>query len=208
MQHDFSIVFDTENPLWNRVLEIFEKNEKQEKKVVSNRNLHHKFPRSFSKKMGEPVDNDKDNLISLTLAEHFLVHYYYYLLARKGYRQPMATAFTFMAKKCIKFMTPETAEAMAKDYEEAKVISVKNHLKDSHQDEPIQGINIIHRRLRMKDYEIDIKEIKDILKKMQEDINRLENNYLVKYEYGPAVNNLTSTQACSEEELLRQLKFS
>lgn len=60
----------------------------------------------------------------------------------------------------------------------------------------------------MKDYEIDIKEIKDILKKMQEDINRLENNYLVKYEYGPAVNNLHSTQACSEEELLRQLKFS
>ena len=55
----------------------------------------------------------------------------------------------------------------------------------------------------MKDYEIDIKEIKDILKKMQEDINRLD-----KYEYGPAVNNLPSTQACSEEELLRQLKFS
>ena len=127
MQHDFSIVFDTENPLWIRVLEIFEKNEKYEKKVVSNRNLHHKFPRSFSKKMGEPVDNDKDNLISLTLADHFLVHYYYYILARKGYRQPMATAFTFMAKKGIKFMTPETAEAMAKDYEEAKVISVQFH---------------------------------------------------------------------------------
>lgn len=60
----------------------------------------------------------------------------------------------------------------------------------------------------MKDYEIDIKEIKDILKKMQEDINRLENNYLVKYEYCPTANNLHSTQACSEEELLRQLKFS
>ena len=60
----------------------------------------------------------------------------------------------------------------------------------------------------MKDYEIDIYEIKEILKKMQEDINRLENNYLVKYEYGSAVNNLPSTQACSEEELLRQLKFS
>ena len=122
MSHDFSIVFDTENLLWNRVIEIFEKNEKYEKKVVSNRNLHHKFPRSFSKKLGEPVDNDKDNLISLSLAEHFLVHYYYYLLARKGYRQSMATAFTFMAKKCLKYMTPETAEAMAKDYEEAKCI--------------------------------------------------------------------------------------
>lgn len=124
MTHDFSIVFDTENPLWkNRVIEIFEKNEKYEKKVVSNRNLHHKFPRSFSKKMGEPVDNDKDNLISLSLADHFLVHYYYYLLARKGYRQSMATAFTFMAKKGLKYMTPETAEAMAKDYEEAQCIA-------------------------------------------------------------------------------------
>lgn len=123
MTHDFSIVFDTENPLWNRVIEIFEKNEKYEKKVVSNRNLHHKFPRSFSKKLGEPVDNDKDNLISLSLADHFLVHYYYYLLAKKGYRQAMACAFTFMAKKCLKYITPETAEAMAKDYEEAKCIA-------------------------------------------------------------------------------------
>ena len=119
MTHDFSKVFDTDNELWQRVLEIFDRNEKYEKKVVSNRNLHHKFPRSISKKLGEPVDNDKDNLISLSLADHFLVHYYYYKLARKGYRQPMATAFIFMAKKCIKFMTPDTAEAMAKDYEEA-----------------------------------------------------------------------------------------
>lgn len=125
MQHDFSIVFDTDNEYWNRVLEIFAKNEKYPKKVVSNRNLHHKFPRSFSKMLGEPVDNEQDNLISLTLADHFLVHYYYYLLARKGYRQRMATAFTFMAKKGLKFMTPGTAEQMAIDYEEARVISLQ-----------------------------------------------------------------------------------
>lgn len=123
MQHDFSEVFETDNELWQRVLEIFERNEKYDKKVVSNRNLHHKYPRSFSKKKGEPVDNDKDNLISLSLADHFLVHYYYYLLAKKGYRQAMATAFTFMAKKGLKYLTPETAEAMAKDYAEAKAIS-------------------------------------------------------------------------------------
>ena len=125
MQHDFSIVFDTDNEYWNRVLEIFAKNEKYPKKVVSNRNLHHKFPRSFSKMLGEPVDNEQDNLISLTLADHFLVHYYYYLLAKKGYRQRMATAFTFMAKKGLKFMTPDTAEQMAIDYEEARVISLQ-----------------------------------------------------------------------------------
>lgn len=73
--------------------------------------------------MGEPVDNDKDNLISLSLAEHFLVHYYYYLLARKGFRQSMATAFRLMARKGLKYLTPDTAEAIAKDYEAGKVIS-------------------------------------------------------------------------------------
>lgn len=123
MQHDHSLVFETDNEYWNRVLEIFEKNEKYPKKRVSNRNLHHKFPRSFSKMLGEPVDNDADNLISLSLADHFLVHYYYYLLAKKGFRQRMATAFTFMAKKGLKYMTPETAEQMAKDYEEAVPIA-------------------------------------------------------------------------------------
>lgn len=123
MQHDFSIVFDTDNPLWQRVLDIFAKNEKYDKKVVKHRNLHHKFPRSFSKALGESVDNDKDNLISLSLADHFLVHYYYYLLAKKGYRQSMALAFRMMARKGIKYLTPETAEAMAKDYEDAVEIS-------------------------------------------------------------------------------------
>lgn len=123
MTHDFSLCFDTESEYWQRVLDIFAKNEKYEKKVVSNRNLHHKFPRSFSKILGEEVDNDKDNLISLSLADHFLVHYYYYLLAKKGFRQSMATAFTFMAKKGLKYLSPETAEEMANDYEEAVVIS-------------------------------------------------------------------------------------
>ena len=69
--------------------------------------------------MNEEVDNDKDNLISLSLADHFLVHYYYYKLAKKGYRQSMATAFTLMARKSIKYMTPDTAEMIAKDYEAA-----------------------------------------------------------------------------------------
>lgn len=126
MTHDFSSVFDTDNPLWQRVLEIFDKNEKYPKKIVSNRNLHHKFPRSFSKKLGEEVDNDKDNLISLSLADHFLVHYYYYKLAKKGYKQAMALAFRFMARKGLKYMSPEVAEALAKDYEEALPIGI-NH---------------------------------------------------------------------------------
>ena len=35
----------------------------------------------------------------------------------------MATAFTFMAKKGLKYLSPETAEAMSNDYEDAIVIS-------------------------------------------------------------------------------------
>lgn len=120
MTHDFSLVFETENPLWQRVLDIFEKNEKYEKKIVKNRNLHHKFPRSFSKIFGEPIDNDKDNLISLTPSDHFLVHYYYYKLAKKGYRASMALAFRLMARDKMKTISPETAEAIAKDFETAK----------------------------------------------------------------------------------------
>ena len=123
MQHDFTLVFETENEYWKRVLEIFEKNESYPKKKVTNRNLHHKFPKSFSKILGEDIDNDKDNLISLSLSDHFLVHNYYYLLAKPGFKQPMATAFTFMAKKTIKYITPETVEMVAKDYAEAKKIS-------------------------------------------------------------------------------------
>lgn len=63
----------------------------------------------------------------------------------------------------------------------------------------------------MKDYEMDIQEIKEILKKIQEDIDRLKNNfpyYSIK-EYGSVANNyLPSTQACGEEEILRQYKVN
>ena len=73
----------------------------------------------------------------------------------------------------------------------------------------------------MTDYEIDIREIKETLKKMQEDIKRIEKNipfYPTTYQYSPECFDkypmydnwqscsVPSTQACSEEELLRQLK--
>ena len=78
----------------------------------------------------------------------------------------------------------------------------------------------------MKEYEADIQEIKkilkkiqkeelteieEILKKLQEDTNRHENNFscFSVNEYGSVANNyLPSTQACSEEEILRQHEFN
>ena len=78
----------------------------------------------------------------------------------------------------------------------------------------------------MKEYEADIQEIREILKKIQddeiqeireilkklkEDTNMPENNfsYYSVNEYGPVANNyLPSTQACSEEEISRQHEFN
>lgn len=59
----------------------------------------------------------------------------------------------------------------------------------------------------MTDYEIDIREIKETLKKMQEDIKRIESNipfYTPTYQYSPeCLNTVPPMQACSEEELLK-----
>ena len=119
MEHNWENYFDTSSEYWLKVEKIYEENESFPKKVVKERNLHHKFPRSFSKKDGAEIDDDDDNLVSLSLADHFRVHYYLWKSAKKGYRGMMATAFVFMRKKIVKYASDETIEQLAKDYEEA-----------------------------------------------------------------------------------------
>ena len=119
MIHTWSNYFDTSSEYWKKVEKIYEDNESFPKKVVKDRNLHHKFPRSFSKKDGAEIDNDEDNLVSLSLADHFRVHYYLWKCSKKGYRGMMARAFVFIRKKAVVYATDETIEQIAKDYEEA-----------------------------------------------------------------------------------------
>ena len=119
MKHNWENYFDISSEYWKKVEKIYEDNESFPKKVVKERNLHHKFPRSFSKKEGVDVDNDEDNLVSLSLADHFRVHYYLWKSAKKGYRGMMAKAFVFMRKKMVVYATDETIEQIAKDYENA-----------------------------------------------------------------------------------------
>jgi len=123
MVHDFSLVFDTENPLWNNVLEIFERNESYAKKRVRGRALHHKYPRAFSRMLNESEDNDEDNLISLSFQDHFMIHYYYYTLAKEKFKSRMALAFKLMTDTevgSIKEITSvEIAEKVAKAHQEA-----------------------------------------------------------------------------------------
>lgn len=119
MEHNWEDYFDTSSEYWLKTQKIYEENEHFPKTVVKNRNLHHKFPRSFSKKDGVDNDNDEDNLVSLSLADHFRVHYYLWKCCKKGYRGMMALAFQFMRKKAIKYASDETIEELAKDYENA-----------------------------------------------------------------------------------------
>ena len=119
MKHNWENYFDISSEYWLKVEKIYEENESFPKKVVKERNLHHKFPRSFSKKDGAEIDNDEDNLVSLSLADHFRVHYYLWKCAKKGYRSMMAMAFTLMRKKAVIYATDETIEQIARDYENA-----------------------------------------------------------------------------------------
>lgn len=122
MKHDFSQVFDTENPEWQKVLEIFNRNESYPKKRVRGRAFHHKFPKSCSKLLNETEDNDIDNMISLSFSDHFMVHYYYYRLAKEGFKSRMALAFKLMADtfdRSIIDITPELAESISIEHQNA-----------------------------------------------------------------------------------------
>lgn len=119
MQHDWDKYFDTETDYWKKIQRIYQDNEEYPKEVVSGRNLHHKFLRSFSKKENEPVDNDSENLVSLDLADHYLVHYYLWKCTRKGWRTFTARAFAFMNKNAQKYITDETVELLAQEYKKA-----------------------------------------------------------------------------------------
>lgn len=131
MQYNWENYFDINSEYWKKVQQIYTASEHFPKKVVKDRNLHHKFPRSFSKKENVDIDDDEDNLVSLSLSDHFLVHYYLWKCAKKGFRQPMALAFSFMRKKMIVYASEETIEQLAKDYENIMKDVVKAHRREN-----------------------------------------------------------------------------
>ena len=134
MTHNWENYFDISSEYWKKLKRVYEENESFPKKVVKDRNLHHKFPRSFSRKDGDEIDNDEDNLVSLSLADHFRVHYYLWKCSKKGYRGMMAKAFVFMRKKMVKYASDETIEKLAKDYE-AAMKDVAEAMKGKHHSE-------------------------------------------------------------------------
>ena len=116
MQHDWERYFDTESEYWKKVQKIYKENDNYPKVVVSGRNLHHKFLRSFSKLEGTEIDNDKENLVSLSEGDHFLVHYYLWKCTKTGYKNRTGLPVRFMYKKASKYLTDEIAELIAKEW--------------------------------------------------------------------------------------------
>lgn len=116
MQHDWGKYFDTESDYWEKVQEIYKENDNFPKVVVSGRNLHHKFMRSFSRLEGTEIDNDKENLVSLSEGDHFLVHYYLWKCTKTGYISRTALPVRYMYKKAAKYLTDEIAELIAKEW--------------------------------------------------------------------------------------------
>ena len=116
MNHKWENYFDIESEYWKKIQKIYEENDKYPKVVVKNRNLHHKFMRSFSRLEGTEIDNDKDNLVSLSEGDHFLVHYYLWKCTKTGFKNRTALPVRLMYKKAAKYITDEIAETIAKEW--------------------------------------------------------------------------------------------
>ena len=125
MEHNWDKYFDTTSEYWQKIQKIYEENDHFPKIIVSGRNLHHKFMRSFSRLEGTEVDNDKDNLVSLSEGDHFLVHWLLWKCTLKGYRTRTVNAVRLMYRKSLKYLSLETVEMVAKDWQ------VINHRKMS-----------------------------------------------------------------------------
>ncbi len=121
MKHNWDLYFDTSSEYWRKIQKIYEENEKYPKVVVKNRNLHHKFMRSFSKLEKVKIDNDNDNLVSLDLADHYLVHYYLWKCTKTGFRNRTAMAFRLMNNRMQKYVNDEIVELLAQEYKNAKI---------------------------------------------------------------------------------------
>ena len=129
MEHNWEKYFDTESEYWGKIQKIYEENDNFPKIVVSDRNLHHKFMRTFSRLEDTPIDNDEDNLVSLSFGDHFLVHFYLWQCTKKGYKNRTAAPVILMYRKCFKTLNEETAIMIAKSYDEVKNIHILKSIK-------------------------------------------------------------------------------
>lgn len=116
--HNWEKYFDTSSNYWTKLQELYKANDKYPKVIVRGRELHHKFLRCFSRLEGTEVDNDKENLVSLSCGEHFLAHYYLWKCTNTGYRRYTSRPIVCMYKRSLKYITDEIAELVASEWKQ------------------------------------------------------------------------------------------
>lgn len=94
--------FDVESEYFKEYMKIVQDNCDKPRTRTSGRQLHHIIPKSFFKKKGEEVDNSKENLISLSQAEHWLCHWLIYQCALTGLRGLAFAAIKQMTQPILK----------------------------------------------------------------------------------------------------------
>jgi len=118
MTHNWEKYFDTSSNYWTKLQELYKVNDKYPKIIVKGRELHHKFLRCFSRLEGTEIDNDKENLVSLSCGEHFLAHWLLWKCTNTGYRRYTSRPVIFMYKKSLKYITDEIAELVASEWKQ------------------------------------------------------------------------------------------
>lgn len=117
--NDLSKYMDKDNPLYQKLMELYDINDGYPKNVVQGRNLHHKKLRSWSKRDKEEVDNSNENLVSLSNADHILAHYYIWKCSKTPYKASAAIAWWFMSKTLLKWgLDDSTVEEMVHNYQQ------------------------------------------------------------------------------------------
>lgn len=100
---DISKYVDTESPLYDKLLRLYDENKDFPLENTKGRNIHHIVLRSWSRIDGEETDNTEENLVSLTAADHILAHFYIWKISKSPYRRSAASAWHFMSRNLIKF---------------------------------------------------------------------------------------------------------
>lgn len=100
---DISKYVDTESPLYDKLLRLYDENKDFPLENTKGRNIHHIVLKSWSKIDGEETDNTEENLVSLTAADHILAHFYIWKISKSPYRRSAASAWYFMSRNLIKF---------------------------------------------------------------------------------------------------------
>lgn len=95
---DLLELFDYESCYFEKMMDLVFEDYSLSREIVHNRNVHHIVPKYFFKKKKIQINNKEVNLVSISIEKHFLVHYYGYLCANKGFSASAGYAVRFFTK--------------------------------------------------------------------------------------------------------------